>query len=53
MEQTVAGLQGLPQPAERIGDWQRAWDEMTDIHLEGEGWETDIDAATQRKRPDA
>ena len=52
-EQTVAGLQGLPQPAERIDDWQRAWDEMTDVHLEGEGWETDIDAATQRKRPDA
>ena len=26
---------------------------MTDVHLEGEGWETDIDAATQRKRPDA
>ena len=52
-EQTVAGLQGLPQPAERIDDWQRAWDEMTDVHLEGEDQKTDIDAATQRKRPDA
>ncbi len=35
-EQTVAGLQGLPQPAERRDDWQLAWDEMTDVHLEGE-----------------
>ncbi len=52
-EQTVAGLQGLPQPAERIDDWQRAWDEMADVHLEGEDEQTDIDAATQRKRPDA
>ena len=53
VEQTVAGLQGLPQPEEQIGDWQRAWDEMTDIHLEGEGECTDEVAATQRKRPDA
>ncbi len=52
-ERTVAGLQRLPQPAERIDDWQRAWDEMTDVHLEGEDQQTDIDAATQRKRPDA
>jgi hypothetical protein len=37
MEQTVAGLlQGLPQPEERIDDWRRAWDEMTDVHLECE-----------------
>jgi hypothetical protein len=33
-EQTVAGLQGLTQPAERLDDWQRAWDEMTDVHQE-------------------
>jgi hypothetical protein len=26
---------------------------MTDVHLEGEDMQTDIDAATQRKRPDA
>ena len=26
---------------------------MTDVHLEGEDQQTDIDAATQRKRPDA
>jgi ribonuclease HI len=53
IEQTVAGLQGLPQPADLINDWQRAWDEVSDIHLEGEGEQTDADAATQRKRPDA
>ena len=35
-EQTVAGLQGLPQPEDRIAEWHRAWDEMTDRHLEGE-----------------
>ena len=53
IEQTVAGLQGLPQPADLIDDWQRAWDEISDIHLEGEGEQDDADAATQRKRPDA
>jgi ribonuclease HI len=53
IEQTVAGLQGLPQPEDRIEDWQRAWDEVTDMHLEGEGEQDDVDAATQRKRPDA
>jgi hypothetical protein len=29
-EQTVAGLQGLPQPEEQIDTWQRAWDKVTD-----------------------
>ena len=53
IEQTVAGLQGLPQPENRIDDWQRAWDEVADSHLEGEGEQADADAATQRKRPDA
>jgi hypothetical protein len=53
IEQTVAGLQGLPQPEDRIDDWQRAWDEVADVHLEGEGEYGDTDAATQRKRPDA
>ena len=37
IEQTVAGLQGLPQPEARLDEWQRAWDEVTDVHLEGEG----------------
>ena len=53
VEQTVAGLQGLPQPEGHIDDWQRAWDEIADIHLEGEGEQIDADAAIQRKRPDA
>ena len=53
IEQTVAGLQGLPQPADQIEEWQRAWDEVTDMHLEGEEEQAEADAATQRKRPDA
>jgi hypothetical protein len=32
-EQTVAGIQGLP-PGEQIDAWQRAWDELDDLHLE-------------------
>ena len=35
-EQTVAGLQGLPQPEEQIDAWQLALDEVYDLHLEGE-----------------
>jgi len=53
IEQTVAGLQGLPQPEARLDEWQRAWDEITDMHMEGEGEQSDADGATQRKRPDA
>jgi hypothetical protein len=53
IEQTVAGLQGLPQPADQIEEWQRAWDEVTEMHLEGEEEQAEADAATQRKRPDA
>jgi hypothetical protein len=52
-EQTVAGLQGLPQPEDRIAEWQSAWDEMTDLHLEGEEVQADVDRAAYRKRPDA
>jgi hypothetical protein len=38
-EQTVAaGLLGLPQPEDRLGEWQRVWvrlwDEIEDMHLE-------------------
>jgi hypothetical protein len=49
------GLLGLPQPEGQIDEWQRAWDELTDVRLEGEpeGWETDAATAIQRKRPDA
>ena len=53
IEQTVAGLLGLPQPEARLDEWQRAWDEVTDVHLEGEGEQSEPDATTQRKRPDA
>ena len=52
-EQTVAGLQGLPQPEDRIAEWQQAWDEMTDRHLEGEEVQAEDDMAAHRKRPDA
>ena len=52
-EQTVEGLLGLPQPENRMSEWQRAWDEMEDMHLEGEGEAVDADAAFRRKRPDA
>ena len=52
-EQTVAGLLGLPQSEDRLGEWQRAWDEIEDMHLDGEGDPADADAAFQRKRPDA
>ncbi len=44
-EQTVAGLLGLPQPEDRLGEWQRAWAEIEDMHLEGEGDPADADAA--------
>ena len=49
----MAGLQGLPQPEDRIAEWQRAWDEMTDRHLEGEEVQAEDDMAAHRKRPDA
>ena len=52
-EQTVAGLLGLSQLEDRLGEWQRAWDEIEDMHLEDEGVPADADAAFQRKRPDA
>jgi hypothetical protein len=55
-EQTVAGLQGpgLPQQEEQIDAWQRAWDEVDDMHLEGEEEvQADTEMAAKRKRPDA
>jgi ribonuclease HI len=52
-EQTVEGLQGLPQPEEQIDAWQRAWDEVTNELLEGEEGPADADTAVRRKRPDA
>ena len=32
--QTVDGLLGLPQPVEQRSEWQRAWDELSDLRLE-------------------
>ncbi len=49
----VAGLQGLPQQEEQIEAWQRAWDEVDDLHLEDEEVQADANMAAQRKRPDA
>ncbi len=49
----VAGLLDLPQPEDQIEEWQRAWDEIEDMHLEDEGESVDDDAAFRRKRPDA
>jgi hypothetical protein len=52
-EQTVAGFQGLQQLEEQIDAWQWAWDEVDDLHLEGEEVQADADMAAQLKRPDA
>ncbi len=49
----MAGLQGLQQPEELIPEWQRAWDELTDLQLVGEGEDIDTDVMIQRKQPDA
>jgi hypothetical protein len=51
--QTVAGLQGLPQLEEQIDVWQRAWNEVDDMHLDGEEVQADADMAAQLKRLDA
>jgi hypothetical protein len=52
-EQTVAGLQSLPQPEKFIPEWQRAWDKLTDLKLDGEGEDMDTYTMIQRKRQDA
>ena len=48
VEQTVDGLRGLPQPEEQIQEWQRGWDELTDVQLEVQ--EGDSEGEIQRKR---
>jgi hypothetical protein len=55
VEHTVSGLLGLEQPEEHIDVWQRAWDEISDLDLEGEGDDevADAEVGIQRKRPDA
>ena len=55
VEQTVDGLRGLPQPdslpedSERIPEWQRAWDELSDIQLEVQEEDTDGIIQTARR----
>ena len=51
MEQTVDGLLGLPQPEEQRSEWQRAWDELSDLRLEVQ--EEDTEGRIQRKRREA
>ncbi len=46
VEQTVEGLQGLPQPEDQI-DSIVAWDEVTDMHLEGEEMQANADMTRQ------
>ncbi len=52
-EQRAAGLLGLSQQEDQMGEWQRSWDEIEDMHLGGEGEPVDADAALRRKRSDA
>ncbi len=52
-EQVVAGLQGLLQQYEQIDVWQMAWDEVDNMHLEGEEVQADADMTAQREKPDA
>jgi hypothetical protein len=48
-----AGLQDLQQPEDQIIEWQRAWDEVADVHWESDVEQSDPDTATQQKRPSA
>ncbi len=47
-EQTVARLQGLQE--EHIDSWQLAWDEVDDMHLEGEEVQADADMAAPTEK---
>jgi hypothetical protein len=51
-ELTVVGLQGLNPPSNRLDEWYRALDEMTDEQLEVEVGEEEA-SSILRKRPDA
>ncbi len=44
----MVGLQGLQQPEDQIDTWQRAWDEVTDLHLEGKEVQAYTDMAKRR-----
>ncbi len=39
----VSALEGALQTEELIPEWQRAWDELTDLKLDGEGVDSDMD----------
>ena len=51
MEPTVDGLLGFQQPEEQDTEWQRAWDELSDVQLEVQ--ENDTEGRIQQKQPDA
>ena len=51
-ELTVLGLQGLNPPSNRIAEWYRALDEVTDEQLDAEVGEEEA-SPILRKRPDA
>jgi hypothetical protein len=53
-KQTVVGLPGLQQPEDQIqvDARQWAWDEVTNVLLEGEEEQADADMTTQQKRQD-
>ena len=51
-ELTVAGLQGLDPPSNRIDEWFRALDEVADEQLEAEVGDEEA-SLIRRKRPDA
>jgi hypothetical protein len=44
---------GAPGQEEQIDAWQLAWDEVDNLHLEGEEVQADADMTAQRKRPEA
>ncbi len=52
-EQMVEGLLSMQPPEDRMGEWQRAWDEMDNGHMEGEGEPVNTYAVLQLKQPDA
>ena len=51
MEQTGDGLLGFLQPEGQHSEWQRAWEELSEVQLEVQ--EEDTEERIQRKRPDA
>ena len=46
VELTVDGLLGFPQPEEQRLEWQRAWDELSDLRLEVQEEDTEGNGQT-------